>query len=335
MSVPVLISDSTLRDGNHAVAQQLDFSDLARFVRSLDLSGVNWIEIGHGNGLSASSINFGESPNSDREIIEVARANVERGKISVHVMPGIATFQSDVTSALELGVDVVRVASHCTEADTTLSMITRVCNYGGIAAGVLMMAHRVSPSDLAIQAQSMYQAGAQAVFVMDSAGSLSPTQTRERIDALTQLGLGQVGFHAHNNRGLAIANSLEAVRCGAGIIDGTAMGFGAGAGNAPVELLLANLMQEKIETSVSLESYFGAIAVGVESFGLYAPKITPLSILTGTYGIFSGFARQIREASEIFTVSSSEICLKLSQFETVAGQEDLVFEIAEELSTND
>lgn len=327
----VLVSDSTLRDGNHAVAQQINYALMPEFLSQLDKTGVDWIEVGHGNGLGASSLNFGRSPNSDSEIIRIAKENVSSAKLSAHAMPGIATFEDDVRPAIDCGLDVVRVASHCTEADSTTKMLESVANHGATAVGVLMMVHRISPSELAKQASLMFSAGASSVMLMDSAGSLSDSGTAERVSAVASLNEGAVGFHAHNNLGLATSNSLTAIRQGASIIDGTCKGFGAGAGNAPLELILANLPRVEKTSRASLSEYL-KLAEGASEFGIFSPEISPLSILTGANGIFSGFARQIKAAADSQGVSWLEIAEELSRFETVAGQEDLVFEIAARLA---
>jgi 4-hydroxy 2-oxovalerate aldolase len=328
----IILSDSTLRDGNHAVAQQINFGDMADFLKRLDLTGVDWIEVGHGNGLGASSLNFGQSPNADSEIIRIARENVTSAKLSAHAMPGIATFKDDVRPALDAGLDIVRVASHCTEADSTATMIEAVADHGATAVGVLMMVHRISAEELAEQAKLMFESGASSVMLMDSAGSLSDSATAERVSALVGLSKGPVGFHAHNNMGLAISNSLTAIRSGASIIDGTCKGFGAGAGNAPLELVIANLPAASATSHASLGEYL-QLADEADAFGIFSPDLTPLSIITGTNGIFSGFSRQIKAAALLNDVSWLEIARELASFETVAGQEDLVFEIAAKLAS--
>lgn len=327
----MLVSDATLRDGNHAASQKLDFGASSEFIATLDMSGAGWIEVGHGNGLGASSLNFGESNFPDEEILSRARASISRALLSVHVMPGIATFNNNIKPAIEIGVDVFRVASHCTEADTTTGMISRIANEGSRAVGVLMMTHRLDPKGLATQAKLMFEAGAEAVILMDSAGALTSDDVRNRIDALVQLGVGKAGFHGHNNLGLALWNTIEAARAGASILDSTVLGFGAGAGNCQTELLHSIMRDYGFESGLT-DSIFDAVRVAQRDLGVIAPSPSTLSVLTGKFGIFSGFSRQIKHASKIFAVSEGQLCKELSQYETVAGQEDLVYELAEKLS---
>lgn len=328
----LILSDVTLRDGNHAVAQKLNYQNSRGFLNLIDQAGINWVEVGHGNGLGASSANFGHSAVADEEMLKLCRAELTNAKLSVHVMPGIATFTQNVIPAIDLGVDVFRVGSHCTEADTTQKMIERIRSAGLATYGILMMVHRLEPLDLQKEAKKMFDAGALGVVLMDSAGTLNGSSVTDRIDALVQLNSGEVGFHAHNNLGLAVSNSLFAIDAGASIIDATALGFGAGAGNAAMEQLAAHLIQTNNAIDFEFTKYALAIEEGEAALGIHAPRISTLSILTGSFGIFSGFARQIESAAELFKVDKFDICKQLANFETVAGQEDLVFEIARNLS---
>jgi 4-hydroxy 2-oxovalerate aldolase len=230
---PILISDPTLRDGNHAVSHRLSCDQVARYARLAEEAGIPIVEVGHGNGLGASSLQVGLARESDRDLLEAARSNLNRSLLGVHVIPGFATINKDLRPALELGVDVVRVASHCTEADTTRRHIEFVRNAGRKPLGVLMMSHMAPTAVLVQEALKMESYGAEGVVIMDSAGSYMMSDVAERIHALTEALAVDVGFHGHNNLGLAVANSLAAVQAGATIVDGTIRGFGAGAGAIP------------------------------------------------------------------------------------------------------
>jgi hypothetical protein len=100
---------------------------------------------------------------------------------------------------------------------------------------------------------------------MDSAGAYFPEDVTAKIGLLAEKLEIPVGFHAHDNLGLSIANSLAAIDAGARIIDGTAKGFGAGAGNAPLELLAAILGKRKFSTRIDL---YKALDAGETGFGI-------------------------------------------------------------------
>ena len=76
MSKKILISDPTLRDGNHAVRHQLSRESFVAYCRAAEAAGVPIVEVGHGNGLGASSMLVGECRLTDEEILSLSRANL-------------------------------------------------------------------------------------------------------------------------------------------------------------------------------------------------------------------------------------------------------------------
>jgi 4-hydroxy 2-oxovalerate aldolase len=246
----VLISDPTLRDGNHAVQHKLTLVQVATYAKAADAALIPIVEVGHGNGLAASSLQVGLCAVSDRDMLTTARENLHQSKLSIHVMPGFATIKRDLSMAIDIGVDVVRVACHCSEADITQRHIGYVRERGKEVLGVLMMTHMLAKEQLAEEALKMESYGADAIMLMDSAGALLPTDVAERVHALVQALHIPVGFHAHNNLGMAVANSITALESGAAILDGTARGFGAGAGNTQLEVLVAVLHKMGYETGI-------------------------------------------------------------------------------------
>ena len=227
----VLISDPTLRDGNHAVRHQISREGFIAYCQAAEVAGVPIVEVGHGNGLGASSLLIGECKLSDEEILTISRENLKKTKLAIHIIPGFCTIKSDLRRAVDLGVDIFRVGSHCTEADVTDRHIAYARQSGKEAYGVLMMSHMASPNTLLEEAKKMESYGAEAIMIMDSAGAYFPDDVTLRISTLVD-GLSiPVGFHGHNNLGMAVINSVAAVKAGASIIDGSIRGFGAGAGN--------------------------------------------------------------------------------------------------------
>lgn len=235
----ITIQDSTLRDGNHAVRHQLGSDDVSAYCRSAELAGVPILEVGHGNGLGAGSFQVGLARTSDKEMLSIARENLRKTRLAVHIMPGFATIERDLKPALDIGVNVIRVGTHCTEADIAERYINFAAERGVEVIGSLMMSHMLDKHRLLEQAEKFQSYGANGVSLYDSAGSYLPNDVTEKISHLVKNLKISVGFHAHNNLGLAIANSIAAVNAGAKIIDGSIKGFGAGAGNAQLEVLVA------------------------------------------------------------------------------------------------
>lgn len=331
MSRKIILSDVSLRDGNHAVRHQIAESSFSGYCSAVDQSGVQIVEVGHGNGLGASSQLVGECGLTDLRILEVARANLKRSKMGIHAIPGFCTIKKDLIPAIDLGVDVFRIASHCTEADTTERHIGFVRQAGKEVFGVLMMSHMVSPEVLAQEARKMESYGAEAVIIMDSAGAYFPLDVRERISRLVESVSIPVGFHAHNNLGMSIINSITAVEAGASIIDGSARGFGAGAGNAQLEVLVAVFDRIGIETGVDLYKMLDAADYAEKNMIPENPTITSTSIVSGLAGVFSGFAKQVNKVATDQGVDPRDIFFELGRRNAVAGQESLIIEIALQL----
>lgn len=323
----ILICDPTLRDGNHAVAHQITSDQIALYAAAADCAGVPVVEVGHGNGLGASSLQVGLAKVPDAEMLRVAKEHLVHSKLGIHVIPGFATVRGHLMQALDLGVDVVRVASHCTEADTTEQHISYVRSTGKEVYGVLMMSHMASPNVLLDEALKMQSYGAEAVVIMDSAGAYVPDDVSERIGILTD-GLGvPVGFHGHNNLGMAVANSVAAVRAGAAIIDGTARGFGAGAGNTQLEVLIPVLHKLGFETGIDLYAILDAADTAEKHLMPNPPIVSSTSIVSGLAGVFSGFSKHVLRLSAEYGVDPRDVFFELGRRKVVAGQEDSVIEV--------
>jgi len=328
----VLISDPTLRDGNHAVSHQLNLSQIAAYAAAANEARIPIVEVGHGNGIGASSLQVGMSIVSDAEMLEVAREKLTASKLGIHCMPGFATINKDLSIAIDIGVDVVRVGSHCTEADITQRHIAYVRNRGREAYGCLMMTHMASKEVLIEQCLKMESYGAQAVMLMDSAGAYLPTDVSEKISALVSALKIPVGFHAHNNLGMAVANSIAAVEAGATILDGTARGFGAGAGNTQLEVLVAVLEKMGYSTGIDLYKMLDAAELAEEKLIKTIPSTRTVSIVSGLAGVFSGFAKHVERVSLQYGVNPRDVFFELGRRRVVAGQEDLIIEVAVNLA---
>ncbi|MDD9378489.1 4-hydroxy-2-oxovalerate aldolase [Streptomyces sp. ZAF1911] len=326
------ICDTTLRDGNHAVAHQLGHADIVAYAKAAELAGADLLEVGHGNGLGASSIQVGRAALTDIEMLTAARDQLKNTRLGVLSIPGFATVERDLKPALDCGVDEVRVGAHCSEADVTRQQITMLSSMGVTVKGLLLMSHMASTKTLIEQARLMQGYGANAVVLMDSAGAYTPTTVAEKVGALVEALDIEVGFHGHNNLGLSVTNSMAAIKAGATIVDVTARGFGAGAGNAPLELVAANLHLEQIDTKLQLFAALDAGDLAESTFVKRVPTNDSVTITSGIAGVFSGFAGPTRRAAEQFQVDPREILMELGRRGVVAGQEDSIIEVAMDLA---
>ena len=327
------LTDSTLRDGSHALAHRFAPEAAAAIAGALDAAGVPVIEVSHGDGLGGSSFNYGFSANDERELIRAAAGAVKRAKIAVLLIPGIG-LADDLKEAQELGASVARIATHCTEADIAIQHLRMACDLGMETVGFLMMSHMASPSDLLRQARIMEDAGAQTVYIVDSAGAMTVHDARARVAEL-RAGLRpetQVGIHAHNNLSLAVANSIGALEEGVSQVDGCSRGLGAGAGNCPTEILVAVAERLGYETGVDT---LGVMDVAEDVVAPIMPRqqIIDRSALTlGYAGVYSSFLLHAERAAERFGVDARDILLELGRRKVVGGQEDMIVDVAMELA---
>ena len=325
--MPITIIDSTLRDGNHAVRHQITKEVIRDYSRYANKTGVDIVVVGHGNGLGASSLHLGQSLVSDVDMLTIARHELTRTKLGAFIIPGFGSLK-DIDIAISCGIDVLFVASHVTEANITKEYVTYAHTKHIKTYGVLMMSHMAEYMELWTQIASMKEYGVTGVILMDSAGTYMPHDISNRLCIPHVVDI-PLGFHPHNNLGLAVANAYEAVRYGATIIDGTTRGFGAGAGNVPLEIVVPLLHKQGYETNVNDDRLFEA-AEYLKT--IYPPQdITPLSVTSGLSGVFSGFKPLVEKAAKVYNVNPHAIFRKLGEKRVVAGQEDQIIAVAKSL----
>jgi len=318
MSSQLKICDVSLRDGSHVVRHQFTVEQVVSIASALDAAGVAMVEVSHGDGLGGSSLQYGLSRTNELELIRAARAVLSRAKLTVLLLPGIGT-REDLKAAHDLGAEVVRVATHCTEADIAQQHIAYARELGMEVAGFLMMAHMIPATQLAAQAKQMESYGAHAVYVTDSAGALTIDGARDRVRAIRDAVQCEVGFHGHNNLSLAVANTLAAIGEGATWIDGAVRGFGAGAGNTATEVLAAVL--DRIGHNPGLDVY-RLMDIAEELVPPVMGKeatIDRAALTLGYCGVYSSFLRHAEKAAEKFGVDAREILTEFGRRKAVGG----------------
>ncbi|MGH9185897.1 MAG: 4-hydroxy-2-oxovalerate aldolase [Acidimicrobiales bacterium] len=333
MSTAVRITDSSLRDGSHAMGHRFTEANVRAIVGALDRAGVPVIEVSHGDGLGGSSFNYGLSAVDERRLLAAAVDETSHARIAALLLPGVGT-ADDIRAACDIGVSVMRIATHCTEADIAIQHFGLARALGLETVGFLMMSHSIEPEGLAAQARVMVDAGSQCVYVVDSAGALILDEVADRVGALrSELGTSaEVGFHGHQNLGLGIANSVVAIRAGAAQIDACTRSFGAGAGNTPTEALVAVCSKLGIETGIDVFKMLDAAEEVVRPIMDAEPALDRLSLIMGYAGVYSSFLKHAYRAAERYGVSGAEILAELGARKAVGGQEDMILDVAVELA---
>ncbi|HUD19804.1 MAG TPA: 4-hydroxy-2-oxovalerate aldolase [Patescibacteria group bacterium] len=328
MNTQITIIDSTLRDGSHAMHHQFNEETVHAYARGAEAAGMKLLVVGHGNGLGASSLHLGESRLSDVQMLTIAKKELKHTKLAGFLIPGFGTIKNDIAPAIDAGIEALIVACHCTEANVTRQHIGYGISHDLATYGVLMMSHMIGANELLEQAKLMEGYGAQGIILMDSAGAYVPSEVTEKVSALVGGLSVAVGFHSHNNLGLAIGNALRAVEAGATIIDGTSRGLGAGAGNCPLEVIVAVLQKTGRQTGLDLYQLMDNAELIREKTNNTTPEINSVTLTSGLSGVFSGFAPLAKRAAERFGVDVRDILVELGGRKVVAGQEDIIVEVA-------
>jgi 4-hydroxy 2-oxovalerate aldolase len=332
-SLDVRMTDTCLRDGSHAKAHQFTEQNVRDVVSALDAVGMPVIEVTHGDGLGGSSFNYGFSHTDERVLMKAAVESAKKAKIAALMVPGIGTLD-DIRFIKDIGLSIVRVATHCTEADVSIQHFGLARQLGLETVGFLMMAHSQAPEVLAKQARIMADAGCQCVYVVDSAGAMILDDVTDRVGAVVaELGAdAQVGFHGHDNLNIAVANSVLAVRAGAVQIDGSTRGFGAGAGNTRNEVFAAVAERLGISTGVNVRGIIDVAEDVVRPVMDSECVIDRLALMMGYAGVYSSFLKHAYRAAEEYNVSGADVLMMCGEQKLVGGQEDQIIFIAQELA---
>ncbi len=324
------LTDSTLRDGSHAIAHRFTVEQVTAIVSRLDAAGVPVIEVAHGDGLGGSSFNYGFSGTDEMDLVRAAVDARTEARIAILMLPGIGT-REDLRRAADLGIDIARIATHCTEADIAEQHVGLAKELGLEAVGFLMLSHMISPEALLEQARKMASYGADCVYVVDSAGAMTIDDARRRVSLLADELDVDVGIHAHNNLSLAVANSMAALEVGAAQIDGCTTGLGAGAGNCPTEILVAAMQRSGIPTGVDPLAIMDAAEEVVRPVRPDQGIIDRDGLLLGYAGVYGSFLLHARRAAERYGVDVKDILLELGERRVVGGQEDMIIDVAVQL----
>ncbi|WP_010325238.1 4-hydroxy-2-oxovalerate aldolase [Marinobacterium stanieri] len=325
----VTLHDMSLRDGMHAKRHQISLDEMVNIATGMDEAGMPLIEVTHGDGLGGASVNYGFPAHTDEEYLNAVVPKMKNAKVSALLLPGIGTVDH-LKMAKDCGVSTIRVATHCTEADVSEQHIGMAAKMEMDTVGFLMMAHMVSPEKILEQAKLMVNYGANCIYATDSAGYMLPDEVTAKIGLLrAELPANvEIGFHGHHNLGMGIANSLAAIEAGAGRIDGSVAGLGAGAGNTPLEVFCAVLDRMGVETGIDLYKIMDVAEDRVVPMMDQPIRVDRDALTLGYAGVYSSFLLFAQRAEKKYGIQARDILVELGRRGTVGGQEDMIEDLA-------
>ena len=325
----ITLHDMCLRDGMHPQRHQITVEQMVEVATALDEAGMPLIEISHGDGLGGASVNYGFPAASDEAYLSAVIPKMKRAKISALLIPGIGTVDH-LRMAKDLGVHCIRVATHCTEADVSEQHIGLGRKLGMDTVGFLMMAHMIETKALVAQALLMESYGANCLYITDSAGYMLPEEVRARVSAVREAlqPETELGFHGHHNMAMGVANTIAAIEAGANRVDASCAGMGAGAGNTPMEVLVAVLDRMGVEHGVDLFKVSDVAEDIVYPMMTHKVRIDRDALVLGYAGVYSSFLLFAKQAAEKYGLSSRDILVELGRRRTVGGQEDMIEDLA-------
>ena len=330
MEKKVIVNDVTLRDGMHALSHQYTIEQMVSIAKKLDEAKIDIIEVSHGDGLNGNSINYGFSKHAEIEYLQSVKSCLKYSKLAALLLPGIGTIE-DLEMALEAGVNTIRIATHCTEADISKQHIEKAKQLGFDTVGFLMMSHMIEPKELLVQAKKMESYGADCVYITDSAGAMLMSDTKNKVSLFKNELLCEVGYHNHNNLGLGVANSIISIEQAVDRIDASLAGMGAGAGNCALECLIAVMNKMGLNKDIDLYPLIDAADKLVRPIQIRPVQTDGNALLLGYAGVYSSFLLHTERASKLYNVDSKDILIELGKRKMIGGQEDMIVDIALDL----
>ncbi|MFE1174836.1 hypothetical protein [Streptomyces sp. NPDC058773] len=297
----VEILDATLRDGSYAVDFQLDERFVRKLLRRLESTPINRVEVGHGLGFEAERSGIKASNIGLPQWCEIAGQELSTTPWGMFAQPGFSRLET-LADLCNEGMSFVRIGMEPDKVQQHLDYIERATEICGEVHLNLMKTSSTPAEELPGLLRDIPDVA--GLYVVDSCGSMMPADVRRYVKVAKEI-CPVVGFHGHDNLGMANANSLAAFEAGAAIADGTLDGIGRGAGNAETESL-AGIMRVLGEDRFDYKELAQLAHFCRTSLELL-PEDRNMQVLGGVIGIHSGYFPLIDKLCGDFAVDPAPL----------------------------
>lgn len=323
------ILDTTLRDGSYAVNFTFSLADVRLICSLLERVGISFIEIGHGVGLRASGLEHGTALHSDEEYLEAAKGVAKQAKIGMFCIPGVAKLQ-DIDAMADRGMDFIRIGTSVTEVALSEPYIKKAKERGMVVMANYMKSYASTPKEFAQQVVLSEKFGADVVYVVDSSGGMFAQQIEAYTNEIRAVSSIELGFHGHNNLGLAVSNTLKAAELGYKFLDTSLQGLGRSSGNAPTEQTIAAMIKLGYELDINL---LDIIAFGYEYVNHFVENkgLTPLDTISGYADFHTSYLQKIQRYAAKYSVNPLELIMDVCKIDKVNAPDELVEKVASQL----
>jgi 4-hydroxy 2-oxovalerate aldolase len=318
---PWELLDTTLRDGGYAIDFQFDAEFVAELMTGLDRTPVRLVEVGHGFGFEAERRGMPPCTIDLKGWCELASTHLPTTSWGMFAQPEfsslatLAALCADGMSFVRVGVEPHRVP----EVLGYLAESIELCDQVYLN---LMKTSDTPAEELATFLKDVPDELA-GVYVVDSNGSMLPADIERYVRAVADV-TGVVGFHGHDNLGMANANSLAAAHAGASIVDATLDGLGRGAGNASIESL-AGILAVEGEDRYGYQD-LARLAQLCRSTLHVVPENRRMQVLGGVIGMHSGLFDLVEKTSAQFDLAEAAVmaeAVRIARYEAGRGDVEL------------
>jgi len=330
MSSSVRLLDTTLRDGSYVVDFQFTAQDTVIIAGELENAGLRLIEIGHGLGLHASNCGKGRAAESDEAYLEAAASVLKASDWGTFFIPGIGR-PEDLQMAVRYGMKFVRIGTNVTEVESALPLIELAKSLGFWVSCNFMKTYALPEAEVAKHAALVQRAGADIAVVVDSAGGMLPEDVARYMNAMRSEADIAIGFHGHDNLGLAIANTLKAVECGAAVIDSSLLGIGRSAGNAMTEIMVLLLKKKGLDLNIDAKKLMDLSERVIKPM-MQRHKHDPISMTAGYAQFHSSYLGTILSYAERYRLDPRDLIIRVCERDQLEAPDELVQQIAKGLA---